>query len=78
MESLHKCALRGADFWLVLRSAPELNELRSFSEWECLKKRYWRSDSVRRMTPVNQPSGPWRPDQQGTPSADEIVLLVRP
>jgi hypothetical protein len=33
MESLHKCALRGADFCLVLRSAPELNELRSFSDW---------------------------------------------
>ena len=33
MESLHKCALRGADFCFVLRSAPELNELRSFSDW---------------------------------------------
>ena len=33
VESLHKCALRGADFCLVLRSAPELNELRSFSDW---------------------------------------------
>ena len=33
VESLHKCALRGADFCFVLRSAPELNELRSFSDW---------------------------------------------
>ena len=33
VKSLHKCALRGADFCLVLRSAPELNELRSFSDW---------------------------------------------
>ena len=33
VESLYKCALRGADFCLVLRSAPELNELRSFSDW---------------------------------------------
>ena len=33
VESLHKCALRGADFCLVLRSAPELNELRGFSDW---------------------------------------------
>ncbi len=33
VESLHRCALRGADFCLVLRSAPELNELRSFSDW---------------------------------------------
>ena len=33
VESLHKCALRGADFCLVLRSAPDLNELRSFSDW---------------------------------------------
>ena len=33
VESLHKCALWGADFSLVLRSAPDLNELRSFSDW---------------------------------------------
>ena len=33
VESLHKCAVRGADFCLVLRWAPELNELRSFSDW---------------------------------------------
>jgi len=33
VESLHKCAFRGADFCFVLRSAPELNELRSFSDW---------------------------------------------